>query len=66
MSLKGARLLILEWFCENIHETNVFSLEELKRLVHSFVSGITFIPKKVNLGNWPLQVCSKRTHVHLG
>ena len=31
----------LEWFCENIHETDVLSPEELKRLVHLFISGLT-------------------------
>ena len=54
----------LEWFFENIHETNVLSPEELNRLVHLFVSGLTFIPRKVNFkGNWSLQVCSKRAHL---
>ena len=63
----GIRLQIarsfLEWFCENIDETNVLSPEELKRLVYLFVSGLTFIIRKVNFGNWSLQLCSKRTHL---
>ena len=37
----------LEWFCENFHETDVLSPVELKRLVHLFISGLTFIPMKV-------------------
>ena len=42
MSLKGtfssgSFVAFLEWFGENIHETNVLSLEELNRLVHLFV-----------------------------
>ena len=38
----------LEWFCENIHETNVLSPEDLKRLVHLFVSGLLYsnLPSK--------------------
>ena len=39
---------LLEWFCENIHETDVLSPEELKRLVHLFISGLIFIPREVN------------------
>ena len=66
MSLKGtisngyltANFLILSW--------SVLSPEELKRLVHLFVSCLTFIPRKVNFGNWSLQVCSKRTHLFWG
>ena len=30
--------------------TNVLSPEELKRLVHLFLSGLTLIPRKVNQG----------------
>ena len=56
----------LEWFCENIHETDVLSPEELKRLVHLFISGVTFMPRKVNSRNWSLQVCSKRAHLVWG
>ena len=56
----------MEWYCENIHETNVLSPEEYKRLVHLFVSSLTFIPRKVNLENWSLQVCSKRSHLVCG
>ena len=71
MSLKGtissgSFVAFLEWFGENIHETNVLSLEELSRLVHFFVSGLTFISRKVNSENWSLQICSKRTHLVWG
>ena len=45
---------------------NVLSMEEFKRLVHLFVSGLTFIPRKVNLENWSLQVSPKRTHLVWG
>ena len=55
----------LSWsgFCKSIQETNVLSPEELKRLVHLFVSGLSFVLRKVNFGSWSLQICSKRTHV---
>ena len=56
-------VLFLEWFYENIQETNVLSPEELNRLVHLFFSGLTFVLRNVNLGNWSLLVCSKRTHL---
>ena len=49
---QGSLVPFLEWFCENIYETNVLSPEELYRLVHLFISGLTFFPRKVNSGNW--------------
>ena len=57
------RLRIARYF---LGSTNVLSPEELKRFVHLFVSGLTFIPRKVNSGNWSLQVCSKRRHLVWG
>ena len=43
------RVPFFDWFCKNIHETNVFSPEELKRLVQLFASVLIFIPRKLNM-----------------
>ena len=59
----------LSWSGFNLRKyrrNEVLSPEELNRLVHLFVCGVTFIPRKVNIGNWSLQVCPKRTHLVWG
>ena len=56
-------VLFLEWFHENIQEMNVLSPDELNRSVHLLFSGLTFVLRDVNLGNWSLLVCAKRTHL---